>query len=333
MAALIIRRMDDEFVALRGREAAAESFARAVHDSWGVGDAERQDGVLVFVSVEEGLVYVAAGEGIRDVLEGRRMKIGIMHAKRCLGQRAYFAAMEYVIKAVYRSVTPSVLSPHTQLSIMFLVFITVLSFLPNHHHYEGEAMLEGLHLLRKFEQEVSRLVRVVFNQDALFSSSACPVCQEVFTPTTELSEEYDGSFSIHRVPLPCGHMLCYRCMSSYKRKNKLRCPSCKMDFSALFNTRVFAVEEGNPGVEFAVLLESVHYMHHMCPYVISLFDRSTMGDCIIHGDLKRLLRYTRYRLRETEQHFTNFTYVICFRNALVNYCMALICIQVMDIMI
>jgi len=53
------------------KKEAAEVFARGLHDVWGVGDKECQNGVLYFISVNDRYQYISRGEGLRSVLSNR----------------------------------------------------------------------------------------------------------------------------------------------------------------------------------------------------------------------------------------------------------------------
>ena len=339
VAALIVRRMDAQFVSQRSREAAAESFARAVHDAWGVGDAAKQNGVLVFLSVEDEIICLYAGEGVRDMLGGKYIKRGLIRAERCLRHKSYKAALEFALEAVYSSVKPAKISKHTHITMIFLAFITLLSLLPNNHHHEGEAMAKGLQLLREFHKEIIAIVNTVYFHNEIIPTAFCPVCQQDFAPANRSDDSYDDSPlilmkppSYRTVTLPCGHVICYPCMKMYKDKRESLCPLCKLNVSALFPSDVYGADAGDTssGYPYLILLERVCTMHHICPYVISMVDQTTMGDCVSHGDMKRLMRYTQRRIKQTEENFTNFYYILCFRHALISYFVAIISMSVVE---
>ena len=334
-----MRRMDAEFVSQRSKEAAAEGFARAVHDAWGVGDAEKQNGVLLFLSAEDGTVFLSAGDGVRVFFGGKYVKRGMIRAERCLRQKSYKAALEFAIEAVHSSVKPPKLSKHTQLTLVFLAFVTLLSLLPNNHQHEGEAMMKGLQLLREFHGEIAEIVKSMYVQNEIFPTAYCPVCQQDFAPGNKSDDSYDDSPlvlmrppSYRTVALPCGHVICYPCMKLFRDKRYSLCPVCKLDIRALFPCDVYGADasDSGSGYPYLVLLERVCTMHHVCPYVISLVDQTTMGDCVSHGDMKRLMRYTQRRIKQTEQNFNNFYYILCFRHAIISYFVAFISMSVVE---
>ena len=63
----IIRQMD-----LRSSSSniddAAKQFAVSLHNRWGVGDKTTQNGVLIFASVTDRVVYISVGDGMKDKL-------------------------------------------------------------------------------------------------------------------------------------------------------------------------------------------------------------------------------------------------------------------------
>ncbi len=46
----------------------AETFARALHDRWGVGSSECNNGVLFFLSLNDRQLYISTGAGAKHVL-------------------------------------------------------------------------------------------------------------------------------------------------------------------------------------------------------------------------------------------------------------------------
>ena len=65
---VVIDKMASSFVLFSSYEAAAEKFARAVHDSWGVGDKDAQNGVLVFLSIKDRTFFISRGLGVAKQL-------------------------------------------------------------------------------------------------------------------------------------------------------------------------------------------------------------------------------------------------------------------------
>lgn len=47
---------------------AAEKFARSLHDTWGVGNSNTNNGLLLFLSIEDGVMYMSRGRGLQKLL-------------------------------------------------------------------------------------------------------------------------------------------------------------------------------------------------------------------------------------------------------------------------
>jgi uncharacterized membrane protein YgcG len=74
----VVTKMDPAFTAtLKDREgkpdlnAAAKYFAMSTHDAWGIGDKERQDGILIFLSITDRVVFISRGKGVESVLHSK----------------------------------------------------------------------------------------------------------------------------------------------------------------------------------------------------------------------------------------------------------------------
>jgi uncharacterized membrane protein YgcG len=79
-------------------DVAAELFARHIHDTWGVGSAEHGGtGVLIFLSVEDRIVYFSRGKALERVLRDRRMDAIITGMKPLLRNRQYDKAILWAI--------------------------------------------------------------------------------------------------------------------------------------------------------------------------------------------------------------------------------------------
>eukprot|EP00951_Prasinocladus_malaysianus_P045543 scaffold607966_cov55-Prasinocladus_malaysianus.AAC.1 len=70
VAVAVIEQMDPSYAGT-DLARAAEKFARKIHDIWGVGDAECNNGVVLFLTVKDRRVYVSTGAGVKNRLPGR----------------------------------------------------------------------------------------------------------------------------------------------------------------------------------------------------------------------------------------------------------------------
>lgn len=67
VAVAIVNKMDFSFWS--GGANAAYEFARTLLDAWGVGDPECNNGVVIFVSVEDRKMHISAGRGATAITD------------------------------------------------------------------------------------------------------------------------------------------------------------------------------------------------------------------------------------------------------------------------
>lgn len=65
----------------------ARDFARALHDRWGVGKAECQNGALLLLAVGDRQVYISTGAGIKAVVSQTQLQAVLDAAKPALKHR------------------------------------------------------------------------------------------------------------------------------------------------------------------------------------------------------------------------------------------------------
>ena len=68
IAVVIIRSMDTKFVGSSSIEDATEKFARSLHDTWGVGNSDSQNGILMFISLDSRSIFISTGDGVKGKL-------------------------------------------------------------------------------------------------------------------------------------------------------------------------------------------------------------------------------------------------------------------------
>lgn len=73
--------------------AAAQAFAKQLHDSWGVGHAECHNGVLLLVSVSDRQIYISTGAGAKHALPQHVLAAVTDNMKPALRQQQYDDAL------------------------------------------------------------------------------------------------------------------------------------------------------------------------------------------------------------------------------------------------
>ena len=97
LAVVVIRKMSDTFVGSQTVTSAAKKFATYLHDLWGVGKKDINNGVLIFLSIENSSIYISVGKGVQKVLNDQTLKNIIDSIKPYLRLQQYGNA---IIKAV-----------------------------------------------------------------------------------------------------------------------------------------------------------------------------------------------------------------------------------------
>ena len=90
----------DEMSASNDSLAASERFARKLHDTWGVGDKTKQDGILVFLSIDDRVVYISTGSGVQFKLTKQVIDNLISDMKPDLKLKEYGRALERVVTQI-----------------------------------------------------------------------------------------------------------------------------------------------------------------------------------------------------------------------------------------
>ena len=116
IAVVIIRSMDTKFIGSSTIEAATEKFARSLHDAWGVGSSETQNGILLFLSLTSRSVFISTGDGVKGKLSQAILEGYIINEvmKPELKHKYYSSAIE---KAVFEM--DNILSGKSNISAMY----------------------------------------------------------------------------------------------------------------------------------------------------------------------------------------------------------------------
>lgn len=237
MAAVILSKMDAKFIkSCGGKEEASRQFAVRLHNQWGIGDRARNDGVLLFISLKDRVVFVSTGDGIKDRIDASVIQGVISNMRPLLRKEEYDAAIEKAIYTITDLVDGNV-SPEEFLagvgesnssqdeenSMEWKFFYGVLA-----------AVLIGLGIPWLFEyvnnrrEEIARLeaesaMEEVFATDDI----SCPRCLM----------RYNNKEDRGRVALQCGHSFCCRCYQQQLQFNE-KCCICEKDMEVRYPDEV-----------------------------------------------------------------------------------------------
>lgn len=93
IAVVVIKQMDLYSVNTVDIDLAAERYARGLHDRYGVGDKESQNGILVFLSVDDRAVFISTGKGVQEQLFFDMIQLIISNMKPELRRGDYGGAL------------------------------------------------------------------------------------------------------------------------------------------------------------------------------------------------------------------------------------------------
>lgn len=248
---------------------AAETFARYIHDSWGVGVGTECGGagVLLFLSIEDRAVYVSRGAALEDTLTDRRLDRAIENMKSLLRSEEYDNAILQALEDIRRYIEegPPTLWEnfwHIFVHLLFpLVWIgTVLgTLLPR--------MWANSRMQRDYARVRSQLSEIDRSRaEALqgkYKCTSCPICLEDFEkPAADDAVVTTGSDGQPIKLLRCGHAMddsCWEAWVSNGQGTFNKCPICNQDVGETGNNnsiqrhqdvavrRRAANENNNPG--------------------------------------------------------------------------------------
>jgi uncharacterized membrane protein YgcG len=213
-AACIIYKMAPSFISQSGGtiEKAGDAFAHQVFDNWGVGDKDKQDGVLLFVSIMDRMVYISTGKGV-DALFPSQVTDGIVeHMRPYLRDNNFGRAMEAGVTEIGLILSKEAIPQafwsvkhrgsvepveFTWQSVLWI--LGILSTIGYCVYAGTKAEREQRERMRSGQAALNRLLRDVgsgqgtgtgtgsgaagSNGGDRFHADSCPICLEDFTPS------------------------------------------------------------------------------------------------------------------------------------------------------
>lgn len=216
MAVVVINKMNDDFVASCGgdNESAARAFAIDLHNTWGVGNRQTNDGILFFISVQDRVIFVSTGDGINQRITHKVIQGIILDMKYHLKRKDYDTALEQAVVGII-DVASGKLSPQVYIkkaereaaidTIIMSVFAGLAVLWLIHQGYEHYQQKK---FQRLFDEAYNALDEVFATDDI-----SCPRCLHRYSPSK------GGG----RVTLACHHSFCHACMKEQMDFNEICC--------------------------------------------------------------------------------------------------------------
>lgn len=204
----------DYIIAQGGKETAIQSFAKRLHDNWGVGNAQCQTGIVLFLSRAQRFMYVSTGAGAKNVLKNSFIDTIIERMKDKLRSNDFDGALIQAAEDVTRVLEKGYVVDNTLMYIMMAGLVSVGAF----------AVYLNWKKQKKYDEAKRRLTEMQKREaqrlEDNFDIESCMVCFEEF-PAPGVQRD-----QITRL-LRCGHRFCRQCITSWEEAGHHTCPLCR----------------------------------------------------------------------------------------------------------
>ena len=201
--------------------AESEALAKNIHDQWGVGNKACNNGILVFLVVEDRKVHISTGRGAKEIVSDEQARRIIDGMKRHLRAEDYLAALDYCIGQFYPDGGQTEDPPGWlgwfsdlpwEICIFFGVWSTMMVYPVVYQYLWGRPAREDCN--RKLDNlDADRTQARAY--PSYCNNSSCPICLNDYKKT-------DAPV----VTLDCGHMFCEACIEQWRRRSHT-CPLCR----------------------------------------------------------------------------------------------------------
>lgn len=161
------------------KKKSAYQFAKDIHDQWGVGDAECQNGIVLFLAIKDRALGFSVGAGVRDVFTGQMVQAVISLMGDKMRQKEYGSAIINAVTTVGNILSGKKV-PLNNDSFSFLGFLFVPIFIAFScfsfiHRSRSRGRYTRLkNVLTKFDKDRKKA------NDRQFVVTSCAICLEDF---------------------------------------------------------------------------------------------------------------------------------------------------------
>lgn len=185
---------------------AAKFFSTELHNTWGVGSSTSNDGILIFLSISDRVVYLSTGSGVKHLFPQHRIDGVIDNMKSDLRKGEYGSAIQKCIiqiDAILSGDSNSELeeklssSSSSAIGVYFsYIFYSLFFCFIIGSQYSKYREYQRLNSMQKGQAALDRLMKEVeqSSESFKFHSSSCPICLEAY-PSTNLSSSSPSSSS------------------------------------------------------------------------------------------------------------------------------------------
>lgn len=157
----------------------AKRYAESLHTTWGVGDKTTENGIVLFLSIEDRVVYISTGKGVKEKLTDITIQSIIAHMRPYLKKADYGTAIQAAVLEMdmvmeNKSIGPSFLEEYG----VFILIGALFGAFGLYALYEArqeQKLKDGKLALEKLMHEVKCA------EDNKFQFDSCPICLENFS--------------------------------------------------------------------------------------------------------------------------------------------------------
>ena len=163
----------------------AREYAMYLHNQWGIGDKDKQNGILIFLSINDRAIFISRGKGLEKDLNSIVISLLIDHMKPYLREKQYGKALEASLieidilindKVNSELQKSAVFQSRINMAINGVILLGVFGIF--YLAYRSKMKEKNL---KRGEKALSRLMKDVTNEsENKFQFTSCPICLEEF---------------------------------------------------------------------------------------------------------------------------------------------------------
>lgn len=248
--AIVVISETDSVNWFESKETTAKTYATTLHNEWGVGEKDLNNGVLLFVAIDDRTIFISVGDGLQEQLPDRLLDEVIEHMKIYFRQASYGKGLESGVVEIHKIyenksyVNASNSEANVSAYLIYGVFAAVCVGMLYINYKENSRisnLTSGRKSLEKLIKDINKL-----QSDEYYAADSCPICLEEFDAPLEASHTEMSNSSINGIidnnvggvnegkcrpmALKCGHVACFDCLKRYfteNPSNHAQCPICR----------------------------------------------------------------------------------------------------------
>ena len=245
------------------RQTAASHFAKQLHDTWQVGNAKCQDGILLFLSRKDRSFYISTGSGAKEYLTNRGVETVLQSMTPQLKQDNVGLAVEIAVNKIAKEIssgrrtnvdatgkTTTSTENYLTTALAWIICIGIVLMFFSKSCSRHDEYAEVKRKLKRLDRERA------LARSQNFDQTSCPICFEEFTRSNSndtdvpvagvpVAEETEDRRRVEQLPvaevspvqqeqeeqrapdlLRCGHKFCRECLNEWLLRSET-CPICR----------------------------------------------------------------------------------------------------------